>query len=52
MNKYINGKIYEIFDKDDLEAPRYYGSTCKTLDERMGVHEKNINVLLVGKLVM
>ena len=46
-NKYQNGKIYLIYSKDYPLI--YYGSTCKTLDERMGVHENNYKCFMGGK---
>jgi hypothetical protein len=49
MNKYQNGKIYEIFDKDDLEAPGYFGSTCRTLKVRKACHKNKYTSFLNGK---
>ena len=48
-NKYLNGKIYELFDEDDLDAPRYYGSTCDTIEERKSGHKADYKRFLEGK---
>jgi len=41
MNKYNNGKIYKIVDNTNGDV--YYGSTVKTLGERLSVHKYNKN---------
>ena len=46
-NKYQNGKIYLIYSK---KYPiMYYGSTCKTIQERLNKHEDDYKRFLNGK---
>jgi hypothetical protein len=46
-NKYQNGKIYLIYSKDYPLI--YYGSTCKTIKERLNKHEDDYKRFLNGK---
>ena len=39
MNKYNNGKIYKIVDNTNGNV--YYGSTVRTLQERLAIHRCN-----------
>jgi hypothetical protein len=41
MNKYNNGKIYKIVDNTNGDV--YYGSTVKTLQERLSRHISSLN---------
>ena len=39
--KYLNGKIYKLIDNTNGDI--YFGSTCKSLKERLGNHKKHYN---------
>ena len=44
MNEYQEGKIYKIVS--DVSDEVYYGSTCKTLTERLKKHVGNFNCFI------